>query len=220
MCIVEKDGKQIEGIIFDLDGTLLDSMKIWDTIGNDYIESIGIKTDKDLSLTFKNMSMEQSADYYRNVYGVMKTNHEIISEINEMIREFYEKKADLKEGVRDFLEICRPLGISMCIATATSKELAEAALKRLEISHFFKDIVTCEEVGKGKDEPDIYERALELLNKDKEKVLVFEDALNGVKTAKQAGFFVVGVFDSHELEQIELEKTADKYIKGFKDMRL
>ncbi|MBQ4339937.1 MAG: HAD family phosphatase [Firmicutes bacterium] len=222
MRIIGNDGKekQIEGIIFDLDGTLLDSMKIWDTIGNDYIESLGITAEENLAVTFKDMSMEQSAEYYRSVYGVDKSSEEIISEINEMIAVFYKEKAELKEGVNDFLEACRLQGIPMCIATATSKVLVEAALKRLNILHFFKKVLTCGEVGKGKDSREIFDQALKCLGTDMGRTPVFEDALHAARTAKNAGFYVIGVFDPSEPYQNEMKQTSDIYVNRINDLKI
>ena len=97
--------RNVAGIIFDLDGTLLDSMGIWDTIGEDYLRSLGIEPRENLAETFKEMSLSQSAAYYQKVYGVEKSEEEIIQGIHDLIAEFYMKKAPLKEGVKEALEL-------------------------------------------------------------------------------------------------------------------
>lgn len=120
---------QVKGILFDLDGTLLDSMKIWDTIGNDYLSSLGIETEENLTETFRYMSLQQSAEYYQSVYHVKKSTDQIISEINKMVEDFYKEQAELKSGVRKILETCSKRNIKMCIATAIDRYIVDAALR-------------------------------------------------------------------------------------------
>lgn len=211
---------QIEGIIFDLDGTLLDSMEIWNTVGNDYLISLGIEPRENLAEVFKEMSLKQSAEYYQRVYGVDKTIEEIISGINGVIESFYIERVQLKDGVKEFLETLSEQDVKMCIATATDRYLVEAALMRLGVRDYFQKILTCNEVGYGKDSSVIFEKALEILGTSKERTLVFEDALHAVKTAKQAGFQVVGVYDLSEPEQEEVKKLSDMYVLSFQDIHL
>ena len=211
---------QIEGIIFDLDGTLLDSMEIWNTVGNDYLISLGIEPRENLAEVFKEMSLKQSAEYYQRVYGVDKTIEEIISGINGVIESFYIERVQLKDGVKEFLETLSEQDVKMCIATATDRYLVETALMRLGVRDYFQKILTCNEVGYGKDSPVIFEQALEILGTSKEHTYVFEDALHAVKTAKQAGFQVVGVYDLSEPEQEEVKKLSDMYVLSFQDIHL
>lgn len=206
---------KIDGAIFDLDGTLLDSMKIWDTIGEDYLLSLGIEPKENLKETFKNMSLTQSALYYQEHYSVDKTVEEIISEINSLVEHFYIYEVQLKHGVKEFLEKLSKNKIKMIIVTATDRYLVEASLSRLKIRQYFIDILTCQEVGYGKDVPVIYEEALKKLNTDKEKTMVFEDAVYAIITAKKAGFIVSGVCDQSE-EQDKVKELSDFYIREFK----
>ena len=211
---------QIEGIIFDLDGTLLDTMEIWNTVGNDYLISLGIEPRENLAEVFKEMSLKQSAEYYQRVYGVDKTIEEIISGINGVIESFYIERVQLKDGVKEFLETLSEQDVKMCIATATDRYLVETALMRLGVRDYFQKILTCNEVGYGKDSPVIFEQALEILGTSKEHTYVFEDALHAVKTAKQAGFQIVGVYDASEPEQEEVKKLSDMYVLSFQDIHL
>lgn len=206
---------KIDGAIFDLDGTLLDSMKIWDTIGEDYLLSLGIEPKENLKETFKNMSLTQSALYYQEYYNVDKTVEEIISEINSLVEHFYIYEVQLKHGVKEFLEKLSKNKIKMIIVTATDRYLVEASLSRLKIREYFIDFLTCQEVGYGKDVPVIYEEALKKLNTDKEKTMVFEDAVYAIITAKKAGFIVSGVCDQSE-EQDKVKELSDFYIREFK----
>ena len=205
----------IHGAIFDLDGTLLDSMSIWDTIGNDYLCSLGIETKENLAETFKTFTLEQSAEYYRTHYGVCLSTCEIIGGINDMIGNFYRNTIPMKKGAAEFLENLSRKNIKMCIATVTDRQLAEAALIRLNVRNYFAGIFTTTEVGCGKNSPQIYRTALAFLGTKKQETLVFEDTYHALMTAKNDGFPVAAVYDGHETMQAEIRKHADYYITDY-----
>ena len=204
---------RIRGAIFDVDGTLLDSMFIWDTIGELYLRSIGYQPKENLNETFKNMSLRQAARYYQTEYGVTLSIDEIMDGVNAMLERYYRFEVPLKPGVAELLERLRQSGVKLCIATATDRHLVEAALDRCGVLSCFGEIFTCNEVGHGKDEPDIFEAALRFLGTRREETLVFDDALYAVRTAKEAGFPVAAVYDSHEKEQDKVRLLADIYLK-------
>lgn len=210
---------KIEGAIFDLDGTLLDSMPIWDTIGEDYLLSLGIKPHENLKETFQDMSLMQSAVYYQNEYGVQKTVEEIIAGVDCLVEQFYKEKALLKEGVKPFLEELSKRGVKMCITTAIDKHLVKMALTRCGVQHYFSEIFTCNEIGYGKDNPAIYHIAFNYLGTKKENTVIFEDSLYAVKTAKKAGYLVAGIYDEAEQNSEQVRKLSDFYIQNFLDMR-
>jgi HAD superfamily hydrolase (TIGR01509 family) len=210
---------KIEGAIFDFDGTLLDSMFIWDRIGEDYLISRGIKPRENLSETFKSMSLLQAAEYYQNEYGLTDSTDEIMSGVNKMIEHFYIDEVLPKEGVKEFLVGLKKYNVKMCIATATDKHLVEAALRRNQMLDYFSEIFTCTGVGSGKDNHAIYLEALEHLKTRKAATLVFEDALYAVRTAKKAGFIVVGVYDkSEQKNEKTIREKSNVYIKSFAEM--
>ena len=204
---------RIRGAIFDVDGTLLDSMFIWDTIGETYLRSIGYQPKENLNETFKNMSLHQAARYYQTEYGVTLSIDEIMDGVNAMLERYYRFEVPLKPGVAELLERLRQSGVKLCIVTATDRHLVEAALDRCGVLSCFGEIFTCNEVGHGKDEPDIFEVALRFLGTRREETLVFDDALYAVRTAKEAGFPVAAVYDSHEKEQDKVRLLADIYLK-------
>ena len=204
---------RIRGAIFDVDGTLLDSMFIWDTIGETYLRSIGYQPKENLNETFKNMSLRQAARYYQTEYGVTRSIDEIMDGVNAMLERYYRFEVPLKPGVAELLERLRQDGVRLCIATATDRHLVEAALDRCGVLSCFGEIFTCNEVGHGKDEPDIFEVALRFLGTRREETLVFDDALYAVRTAKEAGFPVAAVYDSHERSQAEVRARSDLYLE-------
>lgn len=206
---------RIRGAIFDVDGTLLDSMFIWDTIGETYLRSIGYEPREKLNEVFKNMSLFQAARYYRTEYGVTLSIDEIMNGVNAMLERYYRFEVSLRPGVAELLAQLQASGVKLCIATATDRYLVEAALERCGVLSCFGAIFTCNEVGHGKDEPDIFEEALRFLGTEKAETVVFDDALYAVRTAKEAGFPVAVIYGSHEKNQEGLRALADFYIEDF-----
>ena len=205
----------IQGVIFDFDGTLFDSMFIWDTAGEVYLRSIGKEPEADLQKFLKPMSLLQSAQYIREKYDIPLSVEEIMDGVNRTVEGFYFHSTQPKPGVIDFLEELHRRNIKMCIATATDRYQVEAALQRCKMRHFFSEIFTCTEVGSGKDTPDIFRKAMEHLQTDRSNTAVVEDAYHAAHTAKQDGFMVLGVYDSHESRQQELLQIADVFLPDY-----
>lgn len=205
----------IKGAIFDLDGTLLDSMHIWDTIAEDYLLSQGILPDSNLREAVRVMSIQQVCEHFCNVYGLPLTQQEIADGINKMIEDFYFNHAQLKDGAVEMLERLKNHGTRMCVATATDRYLVEAALNRTGIADYFGRIFTCTESGAGKDQPDIFDQALDFLGTAKNETIIFEDSLYAIKTAKAHGFIVAAFYDavSHH-QQKEIKSLADYYYRS------
>lgn len=136
--------------------------------------------------------------------------------VNARIEAFYRKTAPAKEGVRDFLHALRQSGVKMCVATATDRPLAEAALRRTGLLSYFSFLLTCTEAGFGKDSPDIFVLAQKKLGTPREQTVVFEDALYAMQTAKRAGFPVAAVYDaSSQADQEQIRQLADVYMPLF-----
>lgn len=207
----------LKGAIFDLDGTLLDSMFIWDTIGEDYLRTLGKEPHEDLREAFMPLTLAEAAEYYREHYSVTLSVTEIVDGVNAMVEGIYRTKVTLKPGIKEYLRWLKENGVKMCVATVTDQYLVEETLERLGIRHYFAEIFTCAEVGFGKDKPIIYRKALEHLGTTKEETCVFEDSLFALKTAKEDGFTAVGVYDKHENRQDELRHLADYYIRDYTD---
>jgi len=168
----------IKGAIFDLDGTLIDSMFIWDTIGEEYLKSFGIEPRENLAEVFKTFTLTQAAEYYRNNYGIKLSIQEIVKGINNMVAEIYRTKVALKAGVSDFLKRLHSANVKMCIATVTDRAVVEDVLTRLEVGEYFSEIFTCAEVGYNKETPEIYRQAAKYLGTEKGETVVFEDVLH------------------------------------------
>lgn len=205
----------IKGAIFDVDGTLLDSMYIWHTIGEKYLESLGYIPEPNLNEKFKNMSIYQAACYYIEKYGIQKSTEQIIKEVNGMIEDYYRHIPLDKKGVKTLLATLKERGIKMCIASATDRYLIEYALDRLEMSAYFSEIFTCNGVGYGKDTPHIYLAAIEHLGLSKEEVVVFEDATYALRTVRDMGVTTVGIYDEYEQNQDVVRLLSDYYLEDY-----
>lgn len=207
---------KMTGAIFDLDGTLLDSMPLWERFGECYLTSRGISAPGNLSETLKAMSLPDAAVYFRESFGLPETAEEILVQFRQMLEWQYREQVPLKRHALPFLRRLYETGVKMCVATATDREVAEAALERLGVFQFFAFLVTCADAGCGKDSPAIYDMALKRLGTAKEETVVFEDALHAARTAKAAGFPVVGVFDAASIgDRSALERVTDRYIHSF-----
>ena len=206
---------KIKCAIFDFDGTLFDSMFIWESVGEIYLRSLGKEPKPSLREDVRALSLYQSACYFRKEYDLPLSEEQIMSGINKTIEHFYINEVMPKPYVTEFLDEMKQKGIPMCIATASDRYQIEAALSRCGMSHYFEAIFTCSEVGYGKDEPVIFRKAMEYFNSDRSSSIIFEDALHAIKTAKNDGFTVVSVFDNSEKRQDEIRAISDCYIRDF-----
>lgn len=210
---------RLQSAIFDMDGTLLDSMHIWREVGPRMLRARGIQPEPDLGERLKPLTGRQGAAYCKEAYGLRETVDQVYAQIEEQVRAFYRSEVQAKPGVKKVLSLLKMEGVWMYIATATDRDLVEEALRHAGIRDYFRGIVTSAETGVGKDvSPEIYERALRRLRSGKKDTVVFEDALHAIRTAKSAGFRVAAVYDpSAEEDQPEIRALADYYIRSFEE---
>ena len=210
----------IKGAIFDLDGTLLDSMQIWDNIAANYLISRGATPRPGLRDELRALGGHQIPVYFQSNYGIIESEERIYSAINELLEDFYFNKAPLKEGAAELLDKLLGQNVKMCVATATDRYLVEPALERCGIFEYFERIFTCGEERTSKSSPEIYLRAAKFLGTKIIDTLVFEDALYAMKSAKKAGFPVAAVYDlSAGDQQEEIRKLCDYYCNSLFDFR-
>lgn len=208
----------IRGVIFDADGTLLDSMPIWSGVGSGYLCKLGIEAKDDLDERFKEISLYQSAVILKEEYDLPYTLEEIAAGINNMVDHLYAETVELKPGIEALLEGLKQRGVKMCVATASEAYQIRMALKRCGVEHYFVDVLSCVDVGHGKDEPHVFYEAMKLLGTEKQDTFVFEDAVYSVKTARAEGFGAIGVYDESMKYQQELIELTDYYIKDYREL--
>jgi HAD superfamily hydrolase (TIGR01509 family) len=209
----------MKAAIFDLDGTLIDSMGVWDDIACNFLKGRGIPVPDGIGYKLKNMSFQESAQYYIDTFALPETWEELIGIWNELAYQAYAENINLKDGAFAYLTKLAKNGIQIGLATATDRKLAVACLRRHGILSFFQAIVTLGEVGKGKEEPDIFLQVAGKLEVSPSGCVVFEDSLHAVKGAKKAGMKVWVIYDRFsECERPQLEALADRYLLGFQEL--
>ena len=184
-----------KGAIFDVDGTLLDSMPIWEDAAARFLAGLGIRAQEGLGDIMFRMSLDEGAVYLKNTYGLDMSEEEVKAGVLGVIRDFYVNQVQPKAGVREFLKELSSRRIPMYIATSSNREHIRAAFERLGLYEYFDGMITCEEAGAGKREPTIFLLAAQRMGLAPQDIFVFEDVIHAVRSAGSAGFVTVGVYD-------------------------
>ena len=209
----------IKAAIFDLDGTLIDSMWVWDKIDIDYLSSRGYQVPDNLKDEINHLSFEQCATYFKKRFNIDSSEEDMLKEWNNSAYNYYANIVSMKKGAREILDYIKNRGIKIGLATSNNHSLINATLEHNKITHYFDSITTTNEVSKGKNHPDVYLLAAQKLGVNPQDCIVFEDILEAVRGAKAANMKVIAVYDEAALYQREaLEKTADKYIMDYFDL--
>ncbi len=199
-------------IIFDADGTILDSMYIWRELGGRYLRSIDIEPERNLAEILYHLSLEQGCMYLKERYALEQTLPEIREGVVRIIQDFYIDEVELKDGIKNFLDSMLEKNIPMVIATSGDRTLLNAALERNGIAGYFNAIFTCSELETTKQEPKIYLECAKFFGLEPHNIAVFEDSLFALETAKAAGFITFGVEDDSNIEDRErIIEVADFY---------
>lgn len=205
-----------KAIIFDLDGTLIDSMNVWSDIDKEFFKMHDLPFEKDYQKEIGHKGLKEIAAYTKTRYNLKESEDEIISIWLDMAKEAYAYKIPLKERVKSFLEYLQSKNIKMGIATSNSLELTELVLKHHDIYKYFSKVVTVNELKTNKGSPDIYLHISNSFGLTPNECIVFEDLLVGIKTAKKAGYKVIGVKEKSSLDkEKEIREIADLYISNY-----
>ena len=202
--------------IFDMDGTLIDSMVFWKNLATEYLTSKGIlQIPADILEQIKPMTMSESAALFRREFGL---TGDVEAQMNEMMEDHYRNDIPLKPGAWEYLENLHRQGVRMCVASATAEHLMESCLTRLGVRQYFEFLLSCETVGAGKRSPLVYQESARRLGTVPGEIAVYEDALYAVQTAKAAGFHVVGVYDDSAADSWQaIEQESDEVILNWEE---
>lgn len=206
--------------IFDMDGTLLDSMGMWRNVGRDYLLRQGVNPPEDLPDRLRTLSFEQAAQFFQREFGILQPLSEIVEEIQRIPEEQYRLSVPLKPGAKELLLKLQEKGVPMCVATETDRVCAEAALQRLDVIHCFSFLLSCKDLGKGKNDPAVYVEAAKRLGSEPGETLVLEDCLYCAKTAKKAGFPVAAVYDDASASDWEqMQRICDRSVMSLIEVK-
>lgn len=211
--------KNKEAVLFDLDGTLVDSMWMWKEIDIEFLGRFGYDCPDDLQREIEGMSFSETAAYFKKRFMISMSLDEIKACWVQMSIDKYRKEVPLKRGVLEFLQYCKKNGIRAGIATSNGRDMVDAVIESLKIGQYFQVVATACEVENGKPEPDIYLEVARRLSVAPESCLVFEDIPAGIMAGKRAGMTVLAVDDefSRDLDR-EKKELADGFIRDYLEL--
>lgn len=209
----------IEAVIFDLDGTLVDSMWMWTDIDDEYLSRFGMKIeDAEQPEDISGMNMKETAEYFKSTYGIPRTIEQMIGDWIEMSLDKYEHEVFLKPYARELLDILKRSGVKTAIASSNGIPMIKACLRSNSVADQFDAVLSSGEVEHGKPFPDVYLAAAERIGTDPAKCLVFEDIPAGIMAAKAAGMTAVGVYDEFSSgSEARMREISDMYFHGFRE---
>ncbi len=211
--------EKIQSVIFDLDGTLVDSMWLWHDIDVEFLEKRGLALPETYQRDIEGMSFTETAVYTKELFQLPESIEELKYIWNQMAIEKYTYEVPFKPGAQEFLEYCKSHGIRVGIATSNSRELVNAVASALHLWDYIQEIVTACEVERGKPAPDVYLEAARRLQAQPDRCLVFEDVPMGILAGKHAGMQVCAVEDQFSTAQYEeKKKLADYYISDYYEL--
>lgn len=211
--------KNFKGAIFDLDGTVLDSMGLWKKVDELFFTSRNMPVPEDYVQTISPLGTIGAAHYTKDTYAIEESIEEIIAEWQETAKKEYSENVKIKPYAKEFILALKEKGLTLAVATASDIEMFEECLIKNGIRDAFSFIITVRDVGKGKDSPLIYEKACEKMGIEPCECIVFEDIITAILSAKKAGCYCVGVYDkSSEKDIEELKRISDEFIYDFEKM--
>lgn len=206
----------IKGAIFDMDGTLINSLMYWDNlykrIGVKYFNNESFYPSPEIDKTIRPMIYADAMSHLREYYAIPAEPDEFLSFCENGISEFYRNVATLKDGAKELLESLKKKNIKLCLASATALNEVKAAIEYHGIADYFDLVVSCADIGIGKERPDIFFNASSAMKLLPNEVCVFEDSFIALETAKRAGFMTVGIYDRYNTDQERVRASSDIYV--------
>lgn len=207
---------QLQGAIFDMDGTLVDSLglfdELWPAIGKAYFNRADYRPEETVDAAIRTMTIAEAVPYILRSCHISATEQELLALMEGKVVDYYRDKVQLKPDIRALLDHLRQSQVRMCVASASHPELIWMTLRRCGIDGYFQAVISCCEIGCGKDKPDVYQKALETLGTAPADTAVFEDSYVALETAASLGLYTVGIYDPNNYQQERLKKASRQYI--------
>ncbi len=211
--------KGIKAAIFDLDGTLIDSMGVWQEADRLFLTRRGLEHTRDYSDAVKAMHFATAAAYTIERFGLKEMPEEVIAEWRSYVKEEYDLHIPLKDGALEYLKWLDGQGVKIALATSNEQELCGGTLKRLGIDRFVRSVTCTHEVSRPKDFPDVYLLAAQRLGVEPREAAVYEDSLKGLRAAKDGGFVPVAVYDDASAHDwAEMERIAHRAVRDLREL--
>lgn len=207
-----------KAVIFDMDGTLIDSVWLWHKIDVDFLETCNIAMPADLREIVEGMNFDVCASYFKERFNLPHTCDEIKAQWNSMAEDYYRNKIGLKPYSKELIQKLKSNNYKLAIATSNLRHLADLVLTRNGIIEYFDEIVTSNEVNAEKPKPDVFLKAAQLLNVTPQNCIAFEDTYVGVQSAVNANMYVVAVNDEYTSHKEKIVKLADTYIDSYEEI--
>ena len=203
--------------IFDMDGTLVDSMGYWDEVCGEFLRELGVYSEQVIEI-LKPMTVPQTADYLKSAFGIEGSAQDMTDRMCRIMQAHYENDVLPKLGIYAFLDAMQKKGVRMCVASSTPIDLIDLCLQKLKMRHYFDFLLSAEEVGRGKDAPDIFLKAAERLGAVPQATMVFEDSMMAANSAKRVGFLTAAIYDKiGDAEWDTFRKTADVSFRDWQE---
>lgn len=206
----------ITGAVFDMDGTLVDSLMVWDVLwqrlGKKYLGDESFRPAPVTEKAVRTLTLIDAMTLVHEKCGIGKSGEEVWQFTTDMMVDFYENDVKTKAGVMEFLEYLYGKGVKMCIASATAPNLISIAMRTCKLEKYFLKVISCNDVGKGKEHPDVFLAAHEYLGTPKDSTWIFEDSVVAIETAVAAGYQAVGIYDQYNFGLDRIPSLATIYI--------
>lgn len=199
--------------IFDMDGTLLDSIPYWDRLVPQFLRECGAEAGDDVNGRMASLPLQECGAWLKEQFSLAQASGDIVKELYQRIGKYYREEILPRPGVKEWLSELRNQGVRMCVATASSAELGRAAMERNGLMPYLDFLVDCQMAGAGKESPAVYLLAAEKFGALPQECAVVEDSGFALQTAKEAGFLTVGVYEESETDQERVRRYSDWYIK-------
>lgn len=209
----------IKAAIFDFDGTLVDSMYVWSKVDEEFLARRGIRVTDEYTDKMRSMFFETAAAYTKETYGLSESVEEIMNVWLDMARTEYAENVRAKKYAAEYIRYLKTRGVKIGMATSNNPYLLKPCLEKNNMNGLFDAICYTSEVGVNKSNPDIYLYTAEKLGVRPQECVVFEDIIEGLKSASQSGMKTIAVYDSSNDEYLEeIKSTADKLIHSYREM--